>query len=121
MRGAGGDGQCGGVGQADLEFDRGLCRIDAEIVEGGMAQVVACERQQSDRDRSGGCMAREFARRAVSPAQIQGQDDGDGYGRGGAGEPRRQQPVQLSTLSTTAGPFNPAVPAKIVIETPQNP
>jgi hypothetical protein len=30
-------------------------------------------------------------------------------------------PVQLSALSTTAGLFNPAVPAKIVIQTPQNP
>src|SRR5436305_4568883 len=30
-------------------------------------------------------------------------------------------PLQLSALSTTAGLFNPAVPAKIVIETPQNP
>src|ERR1700759_3384595 len=35
--------------------------------------------------------------------------------------PDVSRPVQPSAVSTTAGPFRPAVPAKIVIGTPQNP
>ena len=66
-------------------------------------------------------MAGNIPGRAVLPAEIQGQDDGDGYAAAAPASPDVSKPVQPSALSTTAGAFNPAVPAKIVIETPQNP
>ena len=121
LRGAGGDGQRGGVGQADLELDRGFCRIDAEIVEGGMAQVIGCERQQSDCDRGSGRMAREY--RAAS---------GIARGNTGSGRWRRRQPRRRRRAPTSArrsscprfrpppGPLTRPFLPKSSSDTPQN-
>jgi hypothetical protein len=85
-----GRGRHSRLGQADFKFDRGFCRVDAEIGERGVPHIVDHEGEKPEHGRGGEAVPDDIARAAIPASEIDGQNDGDGEGGCHACQPRHQ-------------------------------